>query len=147
MIKENLDNQKYSIMIKYSKSFEKIYKQALIAENLGLSEICGPAYRKAFEYLIKEYLIKKNPKSEHEKIIVSKVYDCINKYFSDEKIKSIAKRTLWLGNDHTHYNQKWKNKNLIDLKYLIYLTVEWIILTEKLSEVEKSMPRLYKKSD
>ena len=60
---------------------------------------------------------------------------CINEHIENQKLKDIAKRATWLGNDETHYVRKWQGKNITDLKLLIDLTVHWIeteILTEKL---------------
>jgi len=63
---------------KYSRNFTIIYNQAFTAEINRLTEICGLGYRKAFEFLIKDYLIKKNPKEEHQKIKTSMVAKCID---------------------------------------------------------------------
>jgi len=52
---------------KYSKNFIVIYNQAFTAEINGLTEICGLGYRKAFEFLIKDYLIKKIQKKNIKK--------------------------------------------------------------------------------
>ena len=40
-----------------SPTFESNYNQALCAEQMSLDQICGPGYRKALEYLIKDYLL------------------------------------------------------------------------------------------
>lgn len=42
------------------------------------------------------------------------------------KIKEIAKRATWLGNDETHYFRKWEDKDLNDLKKLIEIVVYFI---------------------
>ena len=102
-------------------------------------EICGVGYRKAIEFLIKDYTIGKDPAS---RITIEKkmLMVCINDYVDDNRIKSVAKRAVWLGNDETHYVKKWAGKNLGDLKKLIDLTVHWIEM-EKLSEsFEADMP-------
>lgn len=44
-----------------SPNFVKIYHQAEQAENTGLSDICGLGYRKALEFLVKDYAIAFNP--------------------------------------------------------------------------------------
>ena len=65
---------------------------------------------------------------------------CINEDVSDERIKQVAKRATWLGNDETHYVRKWEDKDVKDLVSLIDLTIRWIeseIETKKLLE---SMP-------
>ncbi len=41
-----------------SSDFCSIYEQAHKAEQFGLTEICGVGYRKALEFLIKDYLIR-----------------------------------------------------------------------------------------
>ena len=125
---------------KYSKSFITIYNQASIAETNGLNEICGLGYRKSFEFLIKDYLIRKHPKSEHEKIKELQITPCINQYVTDDQVKLLAYRVLWLGNDHAHYLKKWKGKTLLDLKLLIDLTIKWILIKDDLIKVEKNMP-------
>ncbi len=126
---------------KYSKSFVDIYKQALTAETNGLTEICGLGYRKSYEFLLKDYLMKKNPKTEHKKIKEMQITPCIKEYVTDDNIKLVAYRVLWLGNDQAHYLKKWKGKTLTDLKSLIDLTIKWILIKDELAKAEKSMPK------
>ena len=62
---------------------------------------------------------------------------CIQEDVSEAKVKKVAERAVWLGNDETHYVRKWKEKDVDDLVSLIFLTVHWIeseIETEKLLE-------------
>jgi hypothetical protein len=122
-----------------SPSFVEIYNQAYFSEQNKLLEICGIGYRKALEFLIKDYLIKNKPadKEDIEKILLGR---CIEKYVEDTRIKSVAKRAVWLGNDETHYIRKWENKNLQDLKKLIDLTVLWIESELLTKSFEKEMP-------
>lgn len=112
---------------KMSPNFIKIYNEAYSAEQNKLAVICGGGYRKALEFLIKDYLIKKTSdevsKNEIEKEMLG---ICIDKRISDLNIKNVAKRATWLGNDEVHYLRKWENKDLEDLKKLIKLTVHWI---------------------
>ncbi|MCY0979350.1 DUF4145 domain-containing protein [Chryseobacterium wangxinyae] len=117
-----------------SPAFVKIYNEAYFAEQNNLLEICGVGFRKALEFLIKDYIIKKNPDKEEliKKILLGK---CINEFVEDSRIKETAKRAVWLGNDHTHYVKKWESKDLLDLKLLIKLSVNWVeseIMTEAL---------------
>jgi hypothetical protein len=125
---------------KYSKNFVTIYNQSLKAEINSLTEICGLGYRKAFEFLIKDYLIKKHPKPEHIKIKELPVSRCISEYVTSDEIKLVSHRVLWLGNDHAHYLKKWKGKTLTDLKSLINLTIRWIMIKDELMRVKKQMP-------
>ena len=122
-----------------SSQFGVIYNQAFAAEQQSLFEICGVGYRKALEFLIKDYAILKNP-SDKEKIEKKMLMACINDYVNDVRIKAVAKRAVWLGNDETHYIKKWEGNNLNDLKKLIDLTIHWIEM-EKLTEgFETDMP-------
>ena len=47
-----------------SPKFVEIYNQAEKAEQWGLSEICGMGYRKALEFLVKDFAILMSPESE-----------------------------------------------------------------------------------
>lgn len=124
-----------------SKKFVRIYNQSMSAEAMGLDEICGLGYRKSFEFLIKDYLKKNNPKSEHKKIETNRVAKCIDDYVNDDAIKVLAHRAFWLGNDHAHYVKKWTGKTLADLKDLIDQTITWIIMHEELKKIKKKMPQ------
>ena len=121
------------VVSELSNNFQKIYDQSFHAEQIGLDEIAGVGYRKSLEFLIKDYIIYKNPKISEE---VKSTYlgKCIDKWVDDPRIKKTAKRAAWLGNDETHYVKKWETKEIKDLKILIQLTVNWVesdYLTEK----------------
>lgn len=122
-----------------SKDFVLIYNQSFVAEQQNLNEICGVGYRKSLEFLIKDYLIKKTP-ADNEKIEKKLLGPCISDLVDDSRIKSVAKRAVWLGNDETHYIKKWEGKNLNDLKKLIDLTVHWIEMEALTISFETEMP-------
>lgn len=122
-----------------SSLFVNIYNQSFNAEQLGLTEICGVGYRKALEFLIKQYCILNN-QIEQDKIEKMFLGEVINNYVSDPNIKSVSKRAVWLGNDETHYIRKWEGKNLSDLKKLIDLTVHWIEMETLTKSFEEEMP-------
>jgi len=126
-------------IIAVSPNFKIIYNEAFIAEQQDLKEICGVGYRKALEFLIKDYAKSKfGDKSEEiEKNMLAKV---IGEYVTDVNIKSVAKRAVWLGNDETHYVRKWEGKDLNDLKRLIDLTVHWIEMEALTASFEEEMP-------
>lgn len=122
-----------------SPSFVTIYNQAFAAEQLHLKEICGVGYRKALEFLIKDYAILNYPTGKE--IIEKKLLGpCITEFVTDDRVKSVAKRAVWLGNDETHYIRKWEGKNLNDLKKLIDLTVHWIEMEALSKSFEEEMP-------
>ncbi|MBC8754755.1 DUF4145 domain-containing protein [Kordia sp. YSTF-M3] len=122
-----------------SPSFVKIYNEAYSAEQQNLKEICGVGYRKALEFLIKDYVILSN-KEEEDKILKMRLGNCIKDLVTDDRVKSVAKRAVWLGNDETHYVRKWETKNLEDLKKLISLTVHWIEMEKLTESFETEMP-------
>ncbi|MDE2733275.1 MAG: hypothetical protein OXI72_02700 [Gemmatimonadota bacterium] len=131
---------------KVSPTFVEIYNQALASESMELHQLTGIGLRKALEFLVKDFSISRIEGDGEEieadkKAIRSKMLGrCINEHIDDERLKSVAKRAAWLGNDETHYIRKWEDKDIADLKLLIKLCVNWvenILLTD---EFEKSMP-------
>jgi len=122
-----------------SKSFTCIFNESYTAEQQGLKEICGVGYRKALEFLIKDFLIL-NDESEKGKIEKMSLGNCIGTYVEDARIKAVAKRAVWLGNDETHYVRKWNDKDMQDLKKLIELTVHWIEMEKLTESFETEMP-------
>lgn len=124
-----------------SKDFCNIYDEAHKAEQLGLPLVAGPGYRKALEFLIKDYSVALN-ESERAAIEKMQLGACIAKFVKSEQIREIAKRAAWLGNDETHYIRKWENKDLDDLKKLISLTLHWIEIEALTAEVIKDMPEI-----
>jgi hypothetical protein len=122
-----------------SPSFVLIYNQAYFAEQEELLEICGVGYRKALEFLIKDYAKHKHP-DKTEEIKIKFLGKCISEYIDDSRIKSVAKRAVWLGNDETHYIRKWEDKDLSDLKTLIKLTLHWIEMEFLTDGIEDDMP-------
>ena len=53
----------------------------------------------------------------------------------------MATRASWLGNDETHYQRKWEDQDLEDLKKVLQLTVHWISMEELTESVIKKMPQ------
>jgi hypothetical protein len=122
-----------------SPNFVLIYNQAKQAEERNLDQICGLGYRKALEFLIKDYLTSKYP-SDEEKIKNNHRFDSvIEQYVTDDKVKFFARRASWLGNDHAHYTRKWEDKDTSDLKRLIKTSLYWISAEKELEYYEKEM--------
>ncbi len=105
--------------------FVKIYNQAEISENSGCLEICGLGYRKALEFLVKDYAIKFNPDDE-ESIKKQMLSPCINHYIDNPRIKTLATASAWIGNDETHYIRKHDDYDLHHLKTFIAALVSHI---------------------
>lgn len=125
-----------------SPDFAEIVSQAKKADDLHLTEVAGPGYRKALEFLIKDYLIKSKFAGDEARIDdvrKSQLMPCI-KMLEDGNIKSVAKRATWLGNDETHYERRWTDKDITDLKALLRLTVLHIQSDLETQEYMKAMP-------
>ena len=114
---------------KLSPRFADVYAQANAAEEYGLSEVAGPGYRKAFEILIKDYIIGVIAQEEGDREAVvgnHKLGQLIDQYFAKSKLAQVLHRTAWLGNDETHYARKWENQDLQDLHNLIRIALNMI---------------------
>lgn len=110
---------------KLSSNFCEIFNQAYVAEQMNLNEIAGIEYRKALEFLIKDYCIDKN-KEQEEKIKKEPLSQVITNYILSDKIRNLAKASIWIGNDETHYVRKYEDKDIKDLKRFISATVAYI---------------------
>jgi len=122
-----------------SNKFEKIFNQAQEAESRNLDEISGMGYRKALEFLIKDYASFKKPKDK--KVIEEQFLgSCIKEYFKGELLEQTAKRAAWLGNDQSHYVKLWGDLKLEHLKDLIEITVDLIHSELKAKKYIETMP-------
>jgi hypothetical protein len=129
------------IITAISKDYCAIYNEAHEAERNGLTLVAGPGYRKALEFLVKDYLFTiHTDTAEKEKMQKMLLGNCIATYIKNERIAQTAGRAAWLGNDETHYVRKWEGKDLDDLKRLIGLTVRWIEMEQMTDAAVKDMP-------
>lgn len=122
-----------------SPEFVDIYHQAEIAENSNLTKICGMGYRKALEFLIKDYAIHQNPELVDE-IKTQPLAKCINKYIDIESIVTLAERSAWIGNDETHYVRKHNNLDFNDMKLFIAAAVHFMsmnLIVEKAESISR----------
>lgn len=119
---------------KVSPKFVEIYTQALTAEFYGLSEITGIGLRKAIEFLVKDYLIyfNENISSEIKSSFLGKAIEKIDNI----KIKNLAKAAVWLGNDETHYERRYENKDINDMKKFIRALLHFISFELTADEAE-----------
>lgn len=110
-----------------SPDFVSIYRDSYLAESHGLTSICGMGYRKALEFLIKDYVVYKNPLPEiKDHVVKLSLMQCINKYIEDKRLITLASASAWLGNDETHYVKKHPSYSLADLKTFINAFVTFI---------------------
>ena len=122
-----------------STSFVSIFKEAVEARERGLAQIAGPGYRKAFEFLIKDYAKSKSP-ADANAIENSHAAQVVKNYLTDTRVQAVAKRALWIGNDETHYLRKWVDQEITDLETLIRLTIEWIDIERQSAAYIDEMP-------
>lgn len=123
-----------------SPSFEAIYAEAKEAKNAGLMNICGGAFRKALEFLLREYAMILHPDKTGE-IRTMSLSNCISKYIDNNVIKCFADRAAWLGNDELHYLRKWEDRDIFDLEDFIEHAILAIDLEERRKELERDMPK------
>ena len=125
---------------KISPQFLKIYHQAEKAESQNLTEICGLGYRKALEFLIKDFAIYKNPDKE-EDIKSMSLSSCIKTYIDADNIKTLAIRSAWLGNDESHYVRKHESYSFQDMKKFIVAVAYFISMTLITEEAADIVPK------
>lgn len=115
---QHLSHVKFSDNINnLSPEFVNLYNQATEAEcNSSTSGLAGLGYRKALEFLIKDYLIKLKNQDKNT-IIQLELGKCVSKLSDD--LQDIAKASVWLGNDETHYFRKNSDFSISDLKDFI----------------------------
>lgn len=109
-----------------SPRYLELLSQSAHAEALGLSEVAGMGYRKALEFLVKDYATYKWP-DKSDDIKSQSLTRVINNYLDTPKIKQCAERAAWLGNDESHYVRKHDSHDLKDLKNLLELTKSWVL--------------------
>jgi hypothetical protein len=126
-------------IVNLSGSFVSIYNQAVTAEGMGLVDIAGPGFRKALEFLIKDYAISLHPEGA-EDIKKIQLVPVITKYLSGDSLPIVSIRAAWLGNDETHYERRWVGKDLTDLKKLIDATVHFIVMQKLVEGLPSDMP-------
>jgi hypothetical protein len=128
-----------AIIKEVSPSFCAIYNEATQAEHLKLSNIAGPGYRKALEFLVKDFLISEHPadKDVIEKTLLGTL---IKQKIPDGNLNQCLERAAWIGNDETHYRRTWIDKDIRDLKQLIRLCVIWMESHLLTKQYLKDMP-------
>ena len=95
-------------------------------------------FGKAFEFLVKDYAIKRNPDDEGK---IKKMFlgNCVKKYIDDERARSMAERAAWLRNDESHYVRTFEDKDIEDLKLLLRLVVNDVENFELKERYDESM--------
>jgi hypothetical protein len=145
------------VIARISPDFYPILQQAAAADGHDLTLIAGAGYRKAIEYLVKDYVVRdlrtrkrdelakhdttaaQTTDSEIEAILAKQLGQIITMIPSDD-LRAVAKRATWLGNDETHYTRKWVTEDLESLKDVLGLLTSHIVNKGKLALLLERMP-------
>jgi hypothetical protein len=122
-----------------SPSFIEVYAQSTAAEGYGLTQVAGPGFRKALEFLVKDYAIQLNPQ-QAEAIKQRPLASVIKEFLPGDKLAVVSSRAAWLGNDQTHYEGRWVGKDLQDLKKLIDATAHFVAMERLVADLPIDMP-------
>lgn len=95
-------------------------------------------YRKALEFLVKDYAIYRVPDDE-ETIKALPLAKCIDKYIDNSRIKSLTQRSAWLGNDETHYVRSHQDRSYLDIKKFLH-AIETFISADLAVDDAESIP-------
>lgn len=114
-----------SVIEKYPK-FHKIYLEAAQSEKYDLNEIAGMGYRKALEFLVKDYCIEKFPDKQSD--IESELLGPTINRIPAEHIKTLAKAISWIGNDETHYIRRNPSEDIRSMKKFIEGLTYWLAM-------------------
>lgn len=112
-------------LLEVSPTYAEILQQSTHAEIMGFNQIAGMGYRKALEFLVKDYATKLKP-DDSEGIKKRSLMSVIKDYLDSKKVIDCAERAAWLGNDETHYIRRHEDHDIEDLKRLLKLTASWI---------------------
>lgn len=109
---------------KMSPMFVDTFNQSAVAEAEDLTEIAGCGYRKSLEYLVKDYLFHKSPDQRDD--IQSEFLGKAIQRIEDPRVKTLAERAVWIGNDETHYLKKHEALDIDDMKRFIAAMLSYI---------------------
>lgn len=123
-------------LLSISPHFVKTYRQACRAQALELDEIFGGAFRKAVEYLVKDFLIAYGQTDlSKDKILTMNLGQAVS-YLPDQRLINLAKASVWLGNDQTHLINKHPDYGVEDLKKFIQALAAFTIYSMRAKQAE-----------
>lgn len=134
-VEKPVDPKLYEI----STEFVETYQQAWRAKQEDMNKIAGPGFRRALEFLVKDYAVRDQPEDKKTQILEKPMAKCIRDHIHEDGIKTIAERATWLGNDETHYLRKWDDKDINDLIDLIDSVSNWIVIHLKTEHLKSTM--------
>lgn len=122
-----------------SPKFIEIYEEAFEIEKLQKFNAAGMVYRKALEFLVKDFAILRNPDPvDVENIQKDMLGKVITDYFSDfPRIQTLAKASAWIGNDETHYTRRHEDYDIEDLKNFVNAVALFISADEMVDQASE----------
>jgi hypothetical protein len=120
------------VMKRISRNFARVFDEAAAAQTAGLEELAGAGYRRALEFLVKDYLCFKQPEKRNTYISTA-LRNCIKDHFPLPEIRDLADRAALMGNDYAHY-KALGHRDIIEMVSLINLIHKWIDLQEQIAE-------------
>jgi hypothetical protein len=123
-----------------SPEFVETYQQSWRAKELNMMKIAGTGFRRALEFLVKDYATRDQTAEAREHILKKPMVQCIKDHIQEDGIKTVAERAAWLGNDETHYLRKWEDKDINDLIDLVDSVGHWIVIHLKTEQLKSTMP-------
>ena len=141
-----VDSKTFSTIInEISPEFQEIYNEANLAHRFNLLNVCGGGYRKALEFLVYDYVIKKNPDKREQILNMEALANVVKTYLNDDLLKIHISAASWLGNDALHYKRKYEELDIQDLVSFIDDVIVLIELKEKMEGKMAEMPKLEEK--
>ena len=105
------------------------------AEEYSLDEMAGLGYRKALEFLTKDFAIYNNQEKSKE-IKSTWMMKCLKDYIDNDKIKTLAEKSEWIGNDEAHYVKIQDDRDINDIKKFINALVYFISMSLIVDDAE-----------
>lgn len=115
--------------------FTKIYSEACECERNNLMRIAGTGYRKALEFLVKDYLQLEQNLTKEE-IGECRLEKCCKK-IEFETIREFANAAKWLGNDETHYVVKHPDYDITQMKAFLVSLISCIHTKHELDKAKE----------
>jgi len=131
-----------------SPSFSEVYNQACRAESLEMDKICGMAYRKALEILVRDFCKEIHPDATESIDNTVNLGTVINNFLGDYPvIQELSKAASILGNDEAHakrYSTEYPQEDLGAFFEPMFVLTDQNALTQRAKEIIQKNNQLRK---
>ena len=108
-----------------SPRFINMYNQALRAESKGDIELAAIGFRSALEILVKDFAVNEL-KIDVDEVSKKSLCNAIGEYLNQEYLIKTADVVRIFGNDYTHYQEKYPDKDFSILKSYMQIFLQLI---------------------